>query len=100
MKQQEIIGFLKDIKPQFQNIDKLALFGSYAKNQEEIYSDIDIAFRFKPQYLSSCDPWDYFNILDKLKALLYQRFKVKIDLFDLDSASPYKEQISKEGIYV
>jgi predicted nucleotidyltransferase len=100
MKQHEIISFLKEIKPQFQNIDKMALSGSYAKHQEELYSDIDIAFRFKPQFLRSCDPWEYFNILDRLKALLFERFKVKIDLFDLDSTSPYKEQISKESIYV
>ncbi|KIM12963.1 MAG: hypothetical protein KU38_03365 [Sulfurovum sp. FS08-3] len=100
MKQKEIIHFLQEIKPQFQTIDKMALFGSYAKHQEEICSDIDIAFKFKSQFLHTCDPWEYFNILERLKTELYNRFKVKIDLFDLDSSSPYKEQIAKEGIYV
>ncbi len=64
----------------------MALFASYAKHQEEICSDIDIAFKFKSQFLHTCDPWEYFNILDRLKTELYNRFKVKIDLFDLDSS--------------
>ncbi|KIM06190.1 MAG: hypothetical protein KU28_09130 [Sulfurovum sp. PC08-66] len=76
----------KRLNPNFKLSTRWLFLASYAKHQEEICSDIDIAFKFKSQFLHTCDPWEYFNILDRLKTELYNRFKVKIDLFNLDSS--------------
>jgi len=45
--QEIILDYLKELKPllKSQGIEELALFGSYATNQQNVYSDIDIAIK-------------------------------------------------------
>ena len=42
-----ILQYLKEIKPELENhgIEQLALFGSFAKEEQTVYSDIDIAIK-------------------------------------------------------
>ena len=49
----DIIAYLKEIKPHFQDdIKELALFGSFAKNTQTPYSDIDIAITQQTDFLA------------------------------------------------
>ncbi len=102
MKQNEILTYLKKIKPTFEKkgIATLGLFGSFAKHQESLTSDIDVIFKFKKSFFQNCDPWEYFNIINNLKDNISFHFKIKVDIFDEDSSSPYKTKIIKEAIYV
>ena len=47
MKKEEILNKLKELKPIYQKegLEIVGLFGSYAKDNETEYSDIDIAYK-------------------------------------------------------
>ena len=98
----EIIEFLQTIKIKFQanGIEEIALFGSYARGEESVYSDIDIAIRKDSVFLQNNNAYDYFNRVALLKELLGKKFHRNIDIFDLDSDSTMKQTISKDLIYV
>jgi predicted nucleotidyltransferase len=98
MNRDDILKFLKFVKND--NIEKIGLFGSYSRGDESLTSDIDIALKFKDDFLKKCDPWDYFKIIEEIREKVLKKFHIKVDIFDLDSISPYKKNISKEAIYV
>jgi len=96
MKKEQILEYLKVHKEEFgkkYQISKLALFGSFAKEQNHDGSDIDIAIDTK---LS-----DYFLLYD-FKESLEKAFDTKVDIVRLrEKMNPsLKKQILKDGIYV
>jgi predicted nucleotidyltransferase len=100
--QKDILTFLTNIKPQLQKdgIEQVGLFGSYARNSATLCSDIDIAIKLNKNYLDKNDVWNYFNEINKIKEMVYNKFQIKSDVFDLDSASSLKDKIEKEVLYV
>ena len=100
--QKDVLTFLTNIKPQLQKdgIEQVGLFGSYARNSATLCSDIDIAIKLNKNYLDKNDVWNYFNEINKIKTMIYSRFKIKSDVFDLDSSSIFKDKILKEILYV
>ena len=78
--------------------NKIGLFGSYAKETQTSYSDIDIAIAKKSASFESA--YDYFDKRQELQELLRRKLHRKIDIFDLDSKSDIKHYIEKEIIYV
>jgi len=101
--QKNILEYLASQKITLKNeyhIDKIGLFGSYAKNSEHFGSDIDIVLKFNDIYISSCDPWEYFNTLNHIKDDMSKKFMLNVDIVDEQSDSPYLESIKKEAIYV
>lgn len=98
----EILDFLISIKPQLEKegIEQIGLFGSYAKNIPTLTSDIDIAIKLEKNYLAKNDVWNYFNEINKIKSMVFDRFQIKSDVFDLDSSSSLKQKIEKEVLYV
>jgi len=96
MKKEQVLEYLKDHKDEFSKkyqINKLALFGSFAKDTNRQDSDIDIAIDTK---LS-----DYFLLYD-FKEELEKAFGTKVDIIRLrEKMNPsLKKQILKDGIYV
>ena len=89
-----ILAFLKQNKLYIQSkfdVKKIALFGSYAKDEATKESDIDIVVDMK----SSFD--NYFD----LKYFLEDHFKTKVDLAKEHSLRLLvKERIKDELIYV
>ncbi|NWF67230.1 MAG: nucleotidyltransferase domain-containing protein [Campylobacterales bacterium] len=102
MNKSEILDYLKDIKPTLEQkgVEKLGLFGSFAKDSQNEFSDIDIAFKLKSDFLKTYDVWRYFDLTKDIKELVSSKFHKKSDIFDLDSASDLREIIFKEVIYV
>ena len=100
--QKDVLTFLTTIKPQLQEngIEQVGLFGSYARNSATLCSDIDIAIKLNKNYLDKNDVWNYFNEINKIKEMVYDKFQIKSDVFDLDSASSLKDKIEKEVLYV
>jgi len=51
---ENILDYLYEIQPQFKKdgIVSFALFGSYAKDTQTVYSDIDIAFKKNKEFHS------------------------------------------------
>ena len=97
-----IIVFLNEIKADLLNdgIIKLGLFGSFARDEANVYSDIDIAIQKENNYLNHRSAYDYFNEVSKIKSLIKKKFHRNIDIFDLDSNSSMRDEIIKDLIYV
>jgi predicted nucleotidyltransferase len=91
----EILDFLtthrEELRQKF-GVEKIGLFGSYAKGIEERDSDIDLVIQSKKR--------DFF-IREDLKEYLQHVFKVPVDIGYLDSFREfYKTKIENEIIYV
>lgn len=97
-----ILDYLKELKanPSNRIFEQIGLFGSYAKNSADEFSDIDIAVKVNQEYLRTHDVWEYFDAIRSIKEGILHKFHLKSDIFDLDSVSPLKEQIMKDVIYV
>ena len=89
-----IINFLKENKQTIQEkyaVNKIALFGSFARNEATKESDIDILVDMK---------YSFDNFFD-LKYFLEDAFKTKVDLGkEKNLRLLVKEQIKDELIYV
>ena len=96
MTKNEIISYLKTNKNEFAKkyqITKLALFGSYSRDENRDDSDIDIAIETK---LS-----DYFLLYD-FKDELESFFHTKVDVIRVREKmnEHLRQRILKDGIYV
>jgi len=99
---ESIIAYLESIKEEFikRGISHIALFGSFAKMQDGVYSDLDIAIKKSSDYFDRYSAYDYFETIKELKSKLRKKFHRNVDILDLDSTSPYIESIKKEMINV
>jgi len=97
-----ILEYLKEIKSELESdgISKIALFGSFSRNEQNSYSDIDIAIQKESNYLSHRNAYDYFDEINKIKTLIRKKFRRNSDVFDLESNSSMKSSILKDIIYV
>jgi len=97
-----ILKYLKEIKEELlvEGIEKIGLFGSFARNEASVYSDIDIAIQKNSNYLDVYTAYDYFNEVSKIKSLVRKRFHRNSDVFDLDSNSSMKDEILKDVLFV
>ena len=96
MTKNEIIAYLKEHKDDFMQkyqISKLALFGSYSRDENRDDSDVDIAIETP---LS-----DYFKLYD-FKEELENSFHTKVDIVRLREKMnmALRRRIEKDGIYV
>jgi len=100
--QKTILTYLKELKSELKQygIEEIALFGSFAHENQNIYSDIDIAIKKKKHFLDEYTAYDYFDIVSTIKSKIMKKLYRQTDVFDLDSQSSFKEQIVKELIYV
>ena len=102
MTKEMILQYLKEIKPELKNygIEQIALFGSFAKGEQTVYSDIDIAIKKKSDFLKQYSAYEYFNMVSTIKQKIRKTLHRNIDIFDLESDSAFLESIEKEIIYV
>jgi len=98
----QIIQVLQELKPLLlsKGIASVALFGSFAKDEATPYSDVDIAIQKSPDFLQKKGAYAYFDLIDEIKALLRQKLHRSVDIFDLDSDSPFKDAVEREMIRV
>jgi predicted nucleotidyltransferase len=99
---ENILEYLQEIKFELEQkgIVKIALFGSYARDKQTVYSDIDIAILKDKNYLLNNTSYSYFNLISFIKEKIKIKFHRNIDVFDLDSTSSFNKSIEKELIYV
>jgi predicted nucleotidyltransferase len=97
-----IISFLQEIKAELRSdgIVALGLFGSFARDEAGVYSDIDIAIQKEKNYLTHRTAYEYFDEITKIKTLIKKKFHRNSDIFDLDSNSSMRDEIMKDIIYV
>lgn len=97
-----IFDYLKELKPLLsgRGISVVGFFGSFAREENSVYSDIDIAIKKDNDYLAKKSGYDYFNDIEFLKNLIRKKFHRNIDIFDIESSSSMKNEILKDMIYV
>lgn len=94
-----IIKYLKLIKERFYGIEKVYLFGSYAKGKSTDDSDIDIALIFTK--LEDSKRFDIQVQLMMLAAQIDSRIEPHpISLKDFNSGNSFVAEIKKTGIEV
>ena len=80
----EILSTLKKLKPTYEKegLVLLGLFGSYAKNTQTPFSDIDIAYKLDYDRFSLSYKGGFAKLLriDAIKEELQTTFKTQIDL--------------------
>ena len=93
----KILQILKQEKQKYQHIgiNIVGLFGSYAKNKADKFSDIDVAYTIDYDKFSYFykDGFSKLEQINKIKNSLSSKFKKKVDFV------PFKQQY-KEIIYV
>ncbi len=96
MMEKDIIKELSNCKQRLRQefgIDKIALFGSFARGEAHSKSDVDIV-------IISMQNKNYFTLL-KAKVFLEKVLHKKVDLGFFDALKPYvKDEVRKDLIYV
>ena len=89
-----ILNYLKEHKSEFEDkyqIEKIGLFGSYAKGRQTIDSDIDIIVDMPASFKN------YYALKNSLEAY----FDKKVDLGMSDTIRAFvKKEIQKDVVYV
>lgn len=77
------------------HVAKIALFGSFARNEQSENSDVDLLFEFEE------GTQNVYELKERLKAFLSASFGRNIDLAREKYLKPYaKEEILKDALYV
>jgi uncharacterized protein len=84
---EEIIQKLKAVKPLLQqqyNVTELALFGSYARNEQTDKSDIDIMVQFgQPSFKNLCNTAELLEkIFDGIEVQIVSKGAIKPNYFE------------------
>jgi uncharacterized protein len=96
--QAQILDFLKKNKPFFQQelgVSTLGLFGSYAQNEQNEASDVDVLFEFEE------NTTDLFIKKFNFHTFLEQNLSLSVDLVRIKYLSNFsRERILNQVIYV
>ena len=98
MNKKDILTFLTEHKEAFKSrygIASIALFGSFARNEADENSDIDLLVRYVD------NPGDVYTNKRSFKAQLQEHFHRSIDIANEKCLKPYaRDDILKDAIYV
>ena len=99
---ESILSYLRKIKPEYEKkgIEITALFGSFSKGNETVYSDIDIAIKKNDLFFQTYSAYDYFGIVADIKENISRQLHRNTDIYDLDSKSGFTKKIREEMIHV
>ncbi len=86
---------IRDLKPVLSkkfHVDKIGYFGSYARNEQTLTSDIDILVSFRKPL-----GWSFFDLQD----LLEQELNINVDLISINALKDQlKQDILREVKYI
>jgi len=103
LNKKEIIKKLREIKinHQAEGFIILGVFGSYARNDENVDSDIDILYELTDDFYKKYPGWDMIPILDTIEKECESQLGKKIDLANKNALNSVgKKYILPEVIYV
>lgn len=103
--QSSILATITSLKSKYdeKGIILEGLFGSFAKNSEDAYSDIDIAYHLDYELCDAHYPDGFAKLeaLDTLKNELQEKLHRKVDLVSLQSSNKtLTDTIRKEMLHV
>ena len=93
----EILDYLREIKPELEKdgITKIGLFGSYAKGEAGIASDIDITIETTEKFTKKFIGFKALIYLSELRSKIAKHFKVPTDLCD---STGFKDDIKRQKV--
>jgi len=99
MQKEHILDYLKNIKNELieNGIEKIGLFGSFAKGKADLYSDIDIVIKTTPVFVKKFDGIKGFLFLEDLRQKLQKQFHRQVDI--CDEAGLKHKNIIEDAIY-
>lgn len=94
-----ILLYLKELKPSLQKegISEIGLFGSFAKDEATIYSDIDIFIRTTKAFREKHRGFAGFSFLADLRRRIAERFNKEVDLCNIAGFDKEKQDIFLDG---
>lgn len=96
--QEEVLSYLRDNKANFftkYQVEKLGLFGSFARGEASLKSDIDLLVDFQP------NTPDLYGKKMEIKSSVESHFDRKVDICTAKYIKPYfRSQILRSVIYV
>jgi uncharacterized protein len=100
----EILQTLRDMKPEYEaeGVNILGIFGSYARNQANENSDIDVLVETNNLFMAKHpDGFSGFTKLSKLREELENTFKTRVDLVDKTGLLQHNNtHILQSAVYV
>ena len=99
MKKEQIISYLTSIKKDLMKngIEKIGVFGSFARDSADLNSDIDIVIKTTPAFVEKFDGVKGFLFLEDLRNDLRRKFHKNIDI--CDESGLKNREIIKDVIY-
>jgi len=99
MQKENILDYLGAIKRELKKdgIEKIGLFGSFARDNADLYSDIDIVIKTSSSFAKKFRGADSFIFLDGLRKKIERKFQRKVDI--CDEAGLRNRSVIKDAIY-
>lgn len=98
IEREQIIEFIRNNKKKFKRqyrIVRIGIFGSFARNEQNDKSDIDLIVEFEQ------GTPNLFQIKNELKKVFSEKFNVKVDICREKYIKPmFRQQILKDTLYV
>lgn len=98
-----ILRYLKELKPKLEKegITEIGLFGSFAKDEATIYSDIDIFIKTTNEFRKKHLGFAGFGFLEDLRQDIAKHFNKEVDLCNIAGFNDErKAKFLKGAIYV
>ncbi len=98
-----ILLYLKELKPKLEKegITEIGLFGSFAKDEATIYSDIDIFIKTTNEFRKKHLGFAGFGFLEDLRQDIARHFDKEVDLCNIAGFNDErKAKFLKGAIYV
>ena len=99
LSKQQILSYLQVIKNELNKngIKKIGLFGSFAKDSADLFSDVDIVIKTGDDFVKKHRGIEGFLYFDRLKKILEREFGRRVDI--CDESGLKDKSIIKEVIY-
>jgi len=96
----DILSYLKELKPKLHNdgIEKVGLFGSFAKDSADLFSDIDLVIKTSEKFIKKYSSIKSFLYIEELREDIQNKFKRDVDI--CDESGLKNKDILKDAIYV
>lgn len=94
-----ILLYLKELKPKLakEGITEIGLFGSFAKEEATIYSDIDVFVKTTDEFCNKYIGFAALGFLEDLRQDIAKRFNKEVDLCDMMGVKEEKRAEFFEG---
>lgn len=94
-----ILRYLKELKPKLEKegITEIGLFGSFAKEEATIYSDIDIFVKTTDEFCNKYIGFAALGFLEDLRQDIAKHFNKEVDLCDIMGVKEDKRAEFFEG---